>query len=199
NFKNMSTYQKKSIFPFLIMVIIVFVALFNPNLPKNLNDFDYNGADIAWMLASTALVLIMTPGLAYFYGGMVKKKNVISTMLQSFICMAVVAVIWIVFGFSLVFGNSIGGFIGDPTTFFMFKGVLDHEPWDGAPTIPFVLFGMYQVKFAIITPALITCAFAERIRFTSYILFVCLFFIFIYAPLAHATWHPDGILYQMGV
>lgn len=181
------------------MVIIVFVALFNPNLPKNLNDFDYNGADIAWMLASTALVLIMTPGLAYFYGGMVKKKNVISTMLQSFICMAVVAVIWIVFGFSLVFGNSIGGFIGDPTTFFMFKGVLDHEPWGGAPTIPFVLFAMYQVKFAIITPALITGAFAERIRFTSYILFICLFFIFIYAPLAHATWHPDGILYQMGV
>src|SRR5690606_19230664 len=125
--------------------------------------------------------------------------NVISTMLQSFICMAVVAVIWIVFGFSLVFGNSIGGFIGDPTTFFMFKGVLDHEPWGGAPTIPFVLFAMYQVKFAIITPALITGAFAERIRFTSYILFICLFFIFIYAPLAHATWHPDGILYQMGV
>src|SRR5690606_11015440 len=137
--------------------------------------------------------------LAYFYGGMVKKKNVISTMLQSFICMAVVAVLWVVFGFSLVFGDTVGGIVGNPTTFFMFKDVLDHETWGGAPTIPFALFAMYQLKFAIITPALITYAFAERIRFTSYILFICLFFIFIYAPLAHATWHPDGILFKMVV
>ncbi len=195
----MTLYQKKSIFPFVIMMAVVVCALFSPSLPENSDEFMYDGADIAWMLASTALVLIMTPGLAYFYGGMVKKKNVISTMLQSFICMAVIAVLWVTFGFSLVFGDSVGGFIGNPTTFFMFKGVLDHEPWGGAPTIPFVLFAMYQVKFAIITPALITGAFAERIRFTSYILFICLFFIFIYAPLAHATWHPDGILFKMGV
>jgi Amt family ammonium transporter len=141
----------------------------------------------------------MTPGLAYFYGGMVKKKNVISTMLQSFICMAVVAVLWVVFGFSLVFGDSVGGIIGNPTTYFMFNGVLERAPWDGAPTIPFALFAIYQLKFAIITPALITGAFAERIRFTSYVLFICLFFIFIYAPLAHATWHPDGVLFKMGV
>jgi Amt family ammonium transporter len=141
----------------------------------------------------------MTPGLAYFYGGMVKKKNVISTMLQSFICMAVVAVLWVVFGFSLVFGDSVGGIIGNPTTYFMFNGVLERAPWDGAPTIPFALFAIYQLKFAIITPALITGAFAERIRFTSYVLFICLFFIFIYAPLAHATWHPHGVLFKMGV
>lgn len=120
-------------------------------------------------------------------------------MLQSFICMAVIAVLWVVFGFSLVFGKSLGGIVGDPRTFFMFNHVLDHAPWDGAPTIPFTLFAMYQLKFAIITPALITGAFAERIRFTSYILFICLFFVFIYAPLAHATWHPDGILFKMGV
>ncbi len=195
----MSTAQKKSLFPFLIMVALVVIAFFNPSLPINANEYEYNGADVAWMLTSTALVLIMTPGLAYFYGGMVKKKNVISTMLQSFICMAIVAVIWITFGFSLVFGDSIGGLIGNPMSFFMFDGVLDHEPWAGAPTIPFALFAMYQLKFAIITPALITGAFAERIRFTSYILFICLFFIFIYAPLAHATWHPDGILFKMGV
>ncbi|QBQ40736.1 ammonium transporter [Sphingobacterium psychroaquaticum] len=195
----MSTHQKKSIFPFVLMVVLVIVAFFYPSLPHNTNEYVYNSADIAWMLSSTALVLIMTPGLAYFYGGMVKKKNVISTMLQSFICMAVIAVLWVVFGFSLVFGKSLGGIVGDPRTFFMFNHVLDHAPWDGAPTIPFTLFAMYQLKFAIITPALITGAFAERIRFTSYILFICLFFVFIYAPLAHATWHPDGILFKMGV
>jgi len=195
----MSLSGKKSFIPIIIMIIVVIVATFYSGVPELSENNEYNGADVAWMLASTALVLIMTPGLAYFYGGMVKKKNVISTMLQSFICMAVVAVVWVVFGFSLVFGESIGGIIGNPTTYFMFNGVLDGKPWGGAPTIPFTLFAMYQLKFAIITPALITGAFAERIRFTSYVLFICLFFIFIYAPLAHATWHPDGILFKMGV
>lgn len=191
--------RKKSYLPILFMSILVFVALFNPSLPNNSSPFEYDGGDIAWMLASSALVLIMTPGLAYFYGGMVKKKNVISTMLQSFICMSVVAVLWIVFGFSLVFGDSVGGVIGNPMTYFMFKGVIDGQPWSGAPTIPFTLFAMYQLKFAIIAPALITGAVAERIKFTSYVLFICLFFVFIYAPLAHATWHPDGLLFKMGV
>lgn len=195
----MSLSGKKSFIPILFMIFLVFLALFNPSLPNSTEKYEYNGADIAWMLASTALVLIMTPGLAYFYGGMVKKKNVISTMLQSFICMAVVAVIWVVFGFSLVFGESLGGIIGNPKTYFMFNHVLDGKPWEGAPTIPFTLFAMYQLKFAIITPALITGAVAERIKFTSYVLFICLFFVFIYAPLAHATWHPDGILFKMGV
>lgn len=191
-------YSKKSTIPFVFLLVVTLFALFFPGLPTE-GDNVYDTADIAWMLTSTALVLIMTPGLAFFYGGMVKKKNVISTMLQSFICMAVVAVIWVVFGFSLVFGESIGGIIGNPTTYFMFDGVIGGPNWPGAPTIPFVLFAMYQLKFAIITPALITGAFAERIRFTSYVLFLCLFFIFIYAPLAHATWHPDGLLASMGV
>jgi len=195
----MSLSGKKSFVPIFLMAIIVGIALFSPSLPQGDENYTYDGADVAWMLTSAALVLIMTPGLAYFYGGMVKKKNVISTMLQSFICMAVIAVVWVVFGFSLVFGDSIGGIIGDPTTYFMFNGVLDGKPWGGASTIPFTLFAMYQLKFAIITPALITGAFAERIKFTSYVLFICLFFIFIYAPLAHATWHPDGILFKMGV
>jgi len=195
----MSLSSTKSTIPFVVMFLLVCLALFFPGLPKNDQIYEYNQSDIAWMLASTALVLIMTPGLAYFYGGMVKKKNVISTMLQSFICMAIVAVIWVVFGFSLVFGESLGGFIGNPSSYFMFSNVLDGAPWAGAPSIPLTLFAMYQLKFAIITPALITGAFAERIRFTSYILFICLFFIFIYAPLAHATWHPDGILFKMGV
>lgn len=195
----MSLSGKKSYLPIFFMLILVVLALFHPSVPNNDDNYVYNGADVAWMLTSTALVLIMTPGLAYFYGGMVKKKNVISTMLQSFIAMAVVAVLWVVFGFSLVFGDSLGGIIGNPMTFFMFKNVLNGKPWEGAPTIPFVLFAMYQLKFAIITPALITGAVAERIKFTSYVLFICLFFIFIYAPLAHATWHPDGILFKMGV
>ncbi|MBE8714922.1 ammonia channel protein [Sphingobacterium sp. KB22] len=195
----MQSLKVKSSFPFILMLLLVVLALFFPGLPKNGQDYTYNNADIAWMLASTALVLIMTPGLAYFYGGMVKKKNVISTMLQSFICMAIVAVIWVVFGFSLVFGESVGGVIGNPSSYFMFANVLDGAPWAGAPSIPLTLFAIYQLKFAIITPALITGAFAERIRFTSYILFICLFFIFIYAPLAHATWHPDGLLFKLGV
>lgn len=189
---------KKSMIPFLLLILIVFVAFFFPSLPAGA-ETAIDKADVAWMLAATALVLIMTPGLAFFYGGMVKKKNVISTMLQSFICMAVVAVIWVVFGFSLVFGESLGGIIGNPMTFFMFEGVVGGVNWEGAPTIPFALFAMYQLKFAIITPALITGAFAERIRFKSYVLFIVLFFIFIYAPLAHATWHPDGLLAGMGV
>lgn len=189
---------KKSIFPFLVLLVVTFLAFFFPALPTDAGEA-VDGADVAWMLTSTALVLIMTPGLAFFYGGMVKKKNVISTMFQSFICMAVVAVIWVVFGFSLVFGESIGGIIGNPATYFMFDGVVGGAHWPGAPTIPFALFAMYQLKFAIITPALITGAFAERIRFKSYVLFLVLFFIFIYAPLAHATWHPDGLLAGMGV
>ncbi|WP_262246929.1 ammonium transporter [Parapedobacter soli] len=189
---------KKSILPFIALLAVVVLAFFFPSLPDDA-EVAIDGSDVAWMLTSTALVLIMTPGLAFFYGGMVKKKNVISTMLQSFICMAVVAVIWVVFGFSLVFGESIGGIIGNPATYFMFEGVVGGPNWPGAPTIPFALFAMYQLKFAIITPALITGAFAERIRFKSYVLFLILFFVFIYAPLAHATWHPDGLLAGIGV
>ncbi len=186
--------------PFLFLLVILSLCFFFPSIPKS--EIQYGGissTDTAWMLTATALVFIMTPGLAFFYGGMVNKKNVISTMLQSYICLAVITVIWFVFGFSLVFGKSFGGFIGNPLDFFMMNGVIDGAPWELAPTIPFALFAMYQLKFAIITPALITGAFAERIRFISYVLFICLFFIFIYAPLAHATWHPDGILAKLGV
>ncbi|MFH0776149.1 MAG: ammonium transporter [Patescibacteria group bacterium] len=151
------------------------------------------------MLTATALVLFMTPGLSYFYGGMVSKKNVISTMLQSFIAMAVISILWVVVGFSLAFGDSIGGIIGNPATFFMFKNVgLATDP-ALAPTIPLLLFALFQLKFAIITPALITGSFAERVKFSSYIIFMVLFSLCIYAPLAHMTWHPDGLLRQLGV
>lgn len=191
----------KRYFPFLLIVGILVLTFIFPsidlhNVPQNPN---FNTGDIAWMLMSTALVLIMTPGLAFFYGGMVNKKNVISTMLQSVICMVIITVMWGIFGFSLAFGDTIGGVIGNPATYFMMKGMLGNATWKLAPTIPLLLFAMYQLKFAIITPALITGAFAGRIRFNSYILFLCLFSIFIFSPLAHSTWHPDGILSKLGV
>lgn len=192
--------QKLSVFPFLLLIIIAIVSLTcGNNITSTPVNPDINTGDTAWMLTSAAFVLIMTPGLAFFYGGMVRKKNVISTMLQSFICMAVISVIWVLFGFSLAFGDSVNGIIGNPKTFFLMKGVLDGKPWAMAPTIPLAIFAFFQLKFAIITPALITGAFAERIRFTSYLLFICLFTILIYSPLAHATWHPNGFLFKLGV
>jgi ammonium transporter, Amt family len=191
--------RRLALLPFIILLSITVLCFVYPNLPGQLHTENINFADTAWMLTATGLVLLMTPGLAFFYGGMVNKKNVISTMLQAFIAMAVIVMVWVVIGFSLSFGDSIGGVIGDPRTFLLMKGVLDGEPWPLAPTIPFILFAFFQLKFAIITPALITGAFAERIRFTSYILFIILFCIFIYCPLAHATWHPDGILARYGV
>jgi Amt family ammonium transporter len=195
----MSQSSKRS-FVFLILLVAVSVlALIKPAVPTQIVTEGIVAGDVAWMLAATALVLLMTPGLAYFYGGMIDTKNIISTMLQSFIAMGVISVVWIVVGFSLAFGESIGGFIGNPTTFFMFQNVLDGNPWSLAPTIPLVLFAFFQLKFAIITPALITGTFAERIRFKSYIIFLVLFSLFIYAPLAHWTWHPDGFLFKLGV
>ncbi len=158
-----------------------------------------NAGDTAWMLTATALVLLMTPGLSFFYGGMVDRRNVISTMLQSFIAMGLVSILWVTVGFSLAFGDSWHGVIGDPRTFFMFKGVGASPHQSLSPTIPLALFALFQLKFAIITPALITGAFAGRVRFSSYMLFVCLFSLFIYCPLAHWTWHPQGFLRQWGV
>jgi Amt family ammonium transporter len=155
--------------------------------------------DTAWMLTATGLVLLMTPGLGFFYGGMVGKKNVISTVLQSFMAMVIVTVLWVVVGFGLCFGPSIGGFIGDPTYNMFFNGVNSTTAWELAPTIPFMLFALFQAKFAIITPALITGAFAERVRFWAYLLFMVLFILFVYAPLCHMTWHPDGIFFGWGV
>ncbi|PJJ84482.1 ammonium transporter [Mucilaginibacter auburnensis] len=186
--------------PFILILIALVLTFIFPSVDVDTTaKSTYDTGDTAWMLMSTALVLIMTPGLAFFYGGMVNKKNVISTMLQSVVCMVIITVMWGIFGFSLAFGDSIGGIIGNPSTFFMMKGMLSNNTWPSAPTIPLLLFAMYQLKFAIITPALITGAFAERIRFNSYILFLCLFSIFIFSPLAHATWHPSGLLYKMGV
>lgn len=188
--------RKRNYIPLFILLAISLLGAFMPNVPTQIITEGIDSGDTAWMLVSSALVLLMTPGLAYFYGGMVNNKNVISTMLQSFIAMGVVSVVWVVVGFSLAFGDDIGGFVGNPTTYFMFKGVLDAPAWG---TIPFALFAMFQMKFAVITPALVTGSMAERVNFRSYVLFMILFGVFIYSPLCHMTWHADGILFKLGV
>jgi ammonium transporter, Amt family len=184
----------------ITITVLSFVSnfLLDPN-PVPAEAVKFDTGDTAWMVVATALVLIMTPGLGFFYGGMVGKKNVISTMLQSFMAMVVVTVLWVIIAFGLSFGPTIGGVIGNPIPNLFFQGVGTNTAWSLAPTIPFMLFALFQAKFAIITPALITGAFAERIRFWAYLLFMVLFILFVYAPLAHCTWHPDGIFFKMGV
>ncbi|MEZ4905794.1 MAG: ammonium transporter [Spirosomataceae bacterium] len=189
----------KKYIPLVILLGLSLLGILMPGIPTQIVTEGLDTGDIAWMLVATAFVLLMTPGLAYFYGGMVNHKNVISTMLQSFVAMGVISIVWVVVGFSLAFGDSIGGWFGNPMTFFMFNGVLDGKPWSLAPTIPLALFAFFQLKFAVITPALVTGSMAERIKFRSYILFMVLFSIFVYSPLAHWTWHPDGFLFKLGV
>ncbi|HMP92218.1 MAG TPA: ammonium transporter [Phnomibacter sp.] len=190
----------KQVAPFLVLAAVAVAAIFVPSLPTwEDKDNAYVGADITWVLVSTALVFLMTPGLAFFYGGMVHRKNVISTMIKSVVAAGIVSILWIVVGYSLCFGTSIGGFIGNPATHLFFKDVMSGEPWSLAPSIPKPLFSMFQLMFAIITPGLVVGAVAERIRFTAYILFIALFSLLVYAPLAHWTWHPDGFLAGMGV
>ncbi|OGX88304.1 ammonium transporter [Hymenobacter coccineus] len=191
--------QKPNVLPLALLLALGLLAALLPALPTTIVTEGINAGDTAWMLCATALVLLMTPGLAFFYGGMVNSKNVISTMLQSFVAMGIISLLWVVVGFSLAFGSSLGGFLGDPRTFFMFRDVLDGKPWSLMPTVPLALFAFFQMKFAIITPALITGAIAERINFKSYIVFIVLFSLVVYAPLAHWTWHPDGFLFKMGV
>ena len=183
---------------FIVLAILIGLSLFSASqLPEAGGEIDTG--DTAWMLVASAFVLLMTPGLAFFYGGMVDKKNVISTMLQSFAALGVVSILWVIVGFSLAFGESIGGVIGNPFTYFNLRNVgLVPNP-DFAGSIPFLLFALFQLKFAIITPALITGSFAGRVRFRGYILFMVLFTLFIYTPLAHMTWHPDGLLRNWGV
>jgi Amt family ammonium transporter len=183
----------------MIMVVIGISGAFLNYDYSHITGAPSSPADIAWMLTATGLVLLMTPGLSFFYGGMVSSKNIISTMLQSVIAMGVISILWVVVGFSLAFGDSFGGWIGNPFTYFMFRGVSADTHPQLSPTIPLLLFAMFQLKFAIITPALITGSFAERIKFSSYLLFMILFSLFIYSPLAHWTWHPDGFLRKMGV
>lgn len=162
------------------------------DLQKQVTDARGN-ADNAWMLVSSALVLMMTgPGLALFYGGLVRKKNVLSTMMQSFAMMAMVTVIWGVVGFSLAFGPG-NGFIGNLQHLFL-HGVGAAPDPDYAGTIPLQTFMVYQLMFAIITPALISGAFAERMKFSGMLLFLSLWSLVIYSPMAHMVWGKGGLL-----
>jgi ammonium transporter, Amt family len=152
-----------------------------------------SSADNAWMLTSTALVLMMTgPGLALFYGGLVQKKNVLGTMMQSFAMMAVITVLWAIVGYSLAFGTG-NGFIGGFHNAFL-RGVGLQPDVDYAATIPLQTFMVYQLMFAIITPALITGAFAERMKFSAMVLFLILWSLFVYDPMAHMVWGKGGLL-----
>ncbi|HEX2606022.1 MAG TPA: ammonium transporter [Flavisolibacter sp.] len=187
----------KSTAPFLVLAAISIAALFVPALP-NFDAGKYVPADITWIIVATALVFLMTPGLAFFYGGMVHRKNVLSTMMKSVVAAGVVGVLWIVVGYSLCFGESYKGLIGSPMTHLFYKGVASGDAWSLAPTIPKSLFSMFQLMFAIITPGLVVGAIAERMRFISYVLFTVLFSLLVYAPLAHWSWHPEGFLFKMG-
>jgi Amt family ammonium transporter len=184
--------------PFIVLLAVAIAAIFTPSLPHFDDGGKYSGADIAWIIVATALVFLMTPGLAFFYGGMVHRKNVISTMIKSVVAAGVVSILWVFVGYSLCFGTSINGFIGNPGTHLFFKGINSGAPWSLAPSIPIALFALFQLMFAIITPGLVVGAVAERIRFTAYILFIALFSLLVYAPIAHWTWHPDGFLFKMG-
>ena len=216
--------EKRWVVSFALIAVVSIVALFWKNISlvifsedyaANLKDSflpagSFDAADTAWVLTSACLVLLMTPGLSFFYGGMVGRKNIISTMFQSFICLGLVSIIWVVIGFGLAFGDPILSFtsviqgkevthslLGNPFsyTFFEFVEEFGSSPHKRmASTIPFVLFAIFQMKFAIITPAIITGSFAERVRFISYLIFISIFVVVIYSPLCHWVWHPDGML-----
>ena len=149
-----------------------------------------DSGSVAWMLMASALVLFMTPGLAFFYGGLVRGKNVVSTVMYSFVSMGVVSVVWVLWGYSLACGEG-GPFIGN-LDFLGFQDV-SSDPEDGA-----MLFAIFQMMFAIITPALITGAIAERFKFTTYLVFLVAWITFVYAPIAHWVWASDGWLFEMG-
>ena len=160
---------------------------------------ELSAGDTAWLLVATAMVMVMLPGLALFYGGLVRRKNVLSTIMHSFFGLALVSVIWVVIGFSLAFGPDVNGYglIGG-LDFVGFANVgLEPNPAYGA-TIPFVLFAAFQLMFAAITPALISGAFAERKRFGAFVLFTILWSLFVYSPLAHWVWAPGGWLRELG-
>ncbi len=157
---------------------------------------EVNSGDTAWVLIAAALVMFMTPGLAFFYGGLVRAKNVLGTVMQSFIALAVCTIMWVFVGYTLAFGPDHWGIIGGLDHIGL-KGV-GAAPMDLAPTVPASAFMIFQMMFAVITPALITGAFAERMKFTGYLLFIALWSVFVYAPMAHWVWGggflgPNGI------
>jgi Amt family ammonium transporter len=161
-------------------------------------DAQINAGDTAWILVCCSLVLLMTPALALFYGGMVRRKNVLSTLILSFVFMALIGVQWILYGYSLAFGTDINGVIGG-LNFAGFNGVGALPNADYSKTIPHSLFAAFQMMFAVITPALITGAFVERVKFKSVLLFGLIWSTLVYDPLCHWVWGQGGWLKQLGV
>jgi ammonium transporter, Amt family len=150
----------------------------------------------AWMLTSTALVLLMVPGLAMFYGGLVRSKNVMGTIMHSYVAMGIIAVLWVIAGYGLCFGKSIlGGWCGWNPDYFFLKGI-DNNIMDAG--VPEYVFSMFQSKFAIITPALIAGAFAERVSFKAYCFFIAIWSLLVYDPLCHWVWASDGFIFNLG-
>ena len=177
----------------LFLLIFLFAGL------TGLNASDGTAIDsgaTAWMLTSTALVLLMIPGLAMFYGGLVRSKNVLGTIMHSFVAMGIISVLWVIVGYSMCFGKSIlGGWIGWNNDYFFLKGI-DSNVMDAG--VPEYVFSMFQCKFAIITPALIAGAFAERVSFKAYCFFIALWSLLVYNPLCHWVWASDGFLFNLG-
>ena len=156
-----------------------------------------DSGDTAWIMVSTALVMFMTPGLAFFYAGLVRSKNVLSTMMHSFIVIGLISVLWVIVGYSLAFGSDwFGGLVGNPADYFGMKDV-GQEPGPYADTIPHMLFMVFQMTFAIITPALITGAFAERAKFGPFLIFMAVWSLVVYAPIAHWVWGNGGWLQDL--
>ena len=201
NSPSQTRVKRRYVIMLVTLVVACVAGLFFPESPTLFQDGDQaiDKADTAWMMTASILVLLMTPGVAFFYAGMVRAKNVISTMVFSVVAMGAMSVVWVILGFSLVFGNDIGGFVGNPFTYFMLRGVGSHTQSELAPTIPFMLFVLFQMKFAILAPSLISGGFAERIRFSVFLIFMVLFSVLVYAPIAHWIWHPQGIFNRLGV
>jgi Amt family ammonium transporter len=180
--------KKKLIFTALLLLIPAGIYASSPA--------HIDSGSTAWMLTSTALVLLMVPGLAMFYGGLVRTKNVLGTIMHSFVAMGIITILWIVAGYSMCFGeNILGGWIGWNSNYFFLNGI-DSKIMDQG--IPEYVFSMFQCKFAIITPALIAGALAERVSFKAYCFFIAIWSILVYNPICHWVWASDGFLYKLG-
>ncbi|MDB5238524.1 MAG: ammonium transporter [Candidatus Kaiserbacteria bacterium] len=184
----------------LTVVGLVFSYMATHFAGASAGDYDaslINSGDTAWMLASTALVMIMTPAVGFFYGGMVSSKNIVSVLKQSMVILALISVQWVLVGYSLAFGPDVHGLIGD-FSFFGLRGVGFAPDANYAGTIPALVFMAFQAMFAIITPALIIGAFVERIKFRTLVVFTLLWSTLVYDPIAHWVWSPSGWLHAMG-
>lgn len=178
---------------YLLILFLIFIS--NTGLFAADNTHIDSGAT-AWMLTSTALVLLMIPGLAMFYGGLVRSKNVLGTIMHSYVAMGIISVLWVIVGYSMCFGkNILGGWFGWNNDYFFLKGI-DNNILDAG--VPEYVFTMFQGKFAIITPALIAGAFAERVNFKAYCFFIAIWSLLVYNPICHWVWSSDGFLYHIG-